>query len=135
MNVKKSILAIMVVTALSLSSCYYHNWENIHPGGQIASKPCVLADTISYNADVVPILNASCGVSGSQALNCHGAGATGPDLSTYTNFSSFTSPDSLNSVYSDITWSGNKMPKNGSKLSQCDINKIIRWMDQGSKNN
>ncbi|MEO8759807.1 MAG: hypothetical protein ABI388_02115 [Bacteroidia bacterium] len=130
-------LAIVVAFVLMLSSCYKHNWETLHSGGQVAA-PCILADTVRYSSDVAPIINASCGTSGSQATSCHGVGSTGGNYSDYSHFSNVTSPDSLNNVYLDITWAPtapHNMPLSSSKLSQCDIDKIIRWMDQGSLNN
>jgi hypothetical protein len=138
MKAKKGNLAVIAVIGLLLTSCYYHNWENLHPSGQVSATPCVLPDTVSYSNVIAPLLVTNCGVSGAQASTCHGVGGAGGNYSTYQKFSNVTSPDSLNNVYLDITWNPNaphNMPLGGSKLSQCDINKIIRWMDQGSLNN
>ncbi len=132
-------LAIISGFVLILSSCYKHNWETLHPNGHVSATPCVLADTVSYIHDVEPILNASCGTTGSQASSCHGVGGSGGDYSDWINFSGNTCPDSTCNVYYDITWdpvnAPHNMPLGGLKLSQCDINKIIRWMNQGSLNN
>ncbi|MBS1645867.1 MAG: hypothetical protein JST67_00860 [Bacteroidetes bacterium] len=134
---KKTSFVLTIVLCLILGSCYYHNWETMNPVAA-TPPPCILPDSVSYSRDIVPILTTNCGISGTQAASCHGSGGLGSNFSSYQHFAGNTSADSTNNVYLDITWAPNAlhtMPKGASKMDPCTINKIIRWMDQGSKNN
>ena len=128
------ILALIIFVGLTLTSCYSHDWEKLHPAPAITA-PCILPATVSYSIDIVPILNASCSLNNS---NCHSS-ASGYDFTNYTGVASECNPDTTSSscgVYRDITGvSGNLMPQGGPKLNQCDIAKITRWIVQGYPKN
>jgi len=89
---------------------------------------------VSFSATVMPIINANC-------LSCHsGAGANGGiRLENLTEISTQAaiSPGNYGSLYGVISHSsGNSpMPKNTSKLSDCDISKIKSWIDAGMPDN
>ncbi|MHB8259606.1 MAG: hypothetical protein ACYDCN_00795 [Bacteroidia bacterium] len=102
---KKAILTLITVVGLVLTSCYWKDWDKLHPagsGGSSSASCTVASDSILYNTvkifrascvvdtgtkmsysiDIVPIINAKCGTTA-----CHGAGAAGSlgntDLSFY----------------------------------------------------
>ena len=81
----KTVIIIMFGLILTFSSCYYHNWENLHPGPAVTA-PCVLADTISFSKDIAPIINPGCGITDGRGTSCHGSGSGNGDYSKFNHF-------------------------------------------------
>ena len=90
-------------------------------------------DTVNmhYQADVVPILSANC-------YSCHGtttnSGSQGIILEGFENIK----PRAENGkLIGAITHAEGfpQMPKDGPKLSDCNINKIKSWVNNGIQNN
>lgn len=86
----------------------------------------------TYSAAIVPILNTYC-------VGCHTGSSSGGgvDLSTY----SAVKTVALNGqLLGSITWvspyTGSKqMPQGGSKLSDCYLTQVRKWIDAGAQNN
>lgn len=136
---KKVYLSILSVgTICFLNSCYYDNFKELRPEGVIP-KPCDSTGVISYSAQIVPILSANC------TQSCHFNGATGggpSDLTDYATVSAdaagIITPTDGGSLYSSVAQDNqfaSPMPKNGSKMSDCDIAKIRKWAAAGAPNN
>ncbi|MFZ1677237.1 MAG: c-type cytochrome domain-containing protein [Saprospiraceae bacterium] len=89
---------------------------------------CVTTN-VSYAGFVAPLLSTYC-------VGCHSGGAPsgGIPLSTYANVKAMATSGRL---YGSIAWStGFKtMPQGSTKLSQCSIDKIKGWIDEGANNN
>lgn len=87
--------------------------------------------SVSYNADVVPILQNTC-------YRCHATGSTGGsggiNLDSYTNLKKWADNGFL---VGDIIHAPGfvPMPYDGGTLSDCEIYKIKAWVNQGTKNN
>ena len=128
MKIKLFFFFSFVIAAFS--SCYYDNYEELHP--TLTGSNCDTAKVMSYSNDIVPILNASCGTNNS----CHGTTNTSTiDLTTYAGVNN-TVINGL--LYSAVIWDGNasNMPKgSASKIPVCDITKIKKWIDAGAQNN
>ena len=92
--------------------------------------PC---DTVNmkYSANVLPILQANC-------YSCHGNGSTGGSggisLDGYNNLQKWAANGFL---IGNITHASGYvgMPYGKAKLSDCDINIIIAWVNRGYQNN
>jgi hypothetical protein len=129
---KQLLLAIILSTALS--GCYYDNVDELHP--QVAT--CDTTGTISFSADISPIMLHSCG---SSDLACHNGNASqsGYGLGTYDDvmFTIDDSGDFLETITHSPSISSTKwMPKNsGSKIDACSIEKITAWLNRGKLNN
>ncbi len=131
-------LSILAFATVFFTSCYYDNFRELHPI-VAATSNCDSTGVISYSTQIVPIITKNC------TNNCHTAGAAGGgsrDLSIYANVNSAATngavPGDGGSLYGTITWDptyGNDMPKNASKLSDCDITKIKKWAAAGGLNN
>jgi mono/diheme cytochrome c family protein len=95
-----------------------------------AGVACDTSGTISYTAQVKPILQSWCN-------SCHGGTAQaggGISLSAYTSVKASVNNGSL--VGSIEHASGfSAMPKNGNKLSNCNIATIKKWAESGAPNN
>ena len=150
MKIKKSLWVVIAGTALFLTSCYYHNWENLHPVANNVPCNVVPGAAVSYSTTIQPILVAKCAQSG-----CHdGSISNANDFRTWGDSVAFTgtaadfwaadtsvaSPNGVANGWQYITGtgngSGNKMPKTGSpQLTPCEIKAIGSWIHQGGKNN
>jgi Cytochrome C oxidase, cbb3-type, subunit III len=84
-----------------------------------------------YATDVVPILQSNC-------YSCHGtstnAGSGGIILQDFSVISNYADNGTLIGVITHATGYP-AMPKSGGKLSDCDINTIRSWIENGIQNN
>lgn len=119
--ITKVFLALLV---LSLTSCYYD-----HEAVLYENVPCEIPVNPSFTADVLPLLNARCN-------NCHAgtSPSAGIKLNSYAEVIKYVNDGTLmGSINHSSGFSA--MPKNGSKMSACDIKKIQGWIDSGIPNN
>lgn len=122
----------MVAGVLILfGSCYNDKYDKLYPA------PVVTCDTtnVSFAKDIMPILKASCNIPG----GCHdaaGALTSGYDFTTYATFKFQATHEALiNDINHTPVTGRSAMPKNLPKLAQCDIDKMTRWVNQGSLDN
>lgn len=89
---------------------------------------CVTAN-VTYSGFVAPLLATYC-------VGCHSGGAPsgGITLNTYAGVKAVSTTGRL---YGAITWAAGfqQMPRGSNQLSQCHIDKIKGWIDDGSPNN
>lgn len=108
-----------------MTSCYYDKEEVLYPD----SANCTLPVTLSFSANIMPILNGRCN-------NCHSgvAPSAGISLSNHTDVMKYVNNGTL---IGSITWASgfSPMPKNSGKMPACEIQKIQTWIDQGALNN
>jgi hypothetical protein len=83
----------------------------------------------SYAAVIKPIITTNC-------QGCHSgtAASAGIDLSTYNGLKAKVTDGRLWGAINHMA-GFSAMPKNGPKLSDCDITKIRKWINSGSPNN
>ncbi len=110
------LIAVLLYIAVPQTGCYYDKAELLNPGNICDTT------TITYSFSVNPILTANC-------TGCH-SGANAPNgvrLDTYEGVKIQVLNGFLVGV---ITHSAgySPMPKNGTKLSDCSINKIRKWI-------
>jgi len=112
--------------------CYYDNLQELHPE-LLLNAECDTASIMSYQTHIQPIMNNSCG-SNNSCHNTQGAGG-GIILENYAGVKSAVNSGKLLSA---ITWDGNasQMPKDSpSKLNDCSIAQIQKWIDAGAIDN
>lgn len=108
---------------------YIKAWINF---GAVNSSNCsATCDTanVTFSSSVVPILNTWC-------VGCHNSGNIGGgyDLTSYNGVvTSITNNRLMGTINQLSGFSG--MPKNSSKLSDCDIQVIQKWVNAGHPNN
>ncbi len=121
---KKTIL-YFIGAGLLITGCYYNNEEELYPN----QRPCELTN-ITYTSTVNSIfLNNGC-------FSCH----SGPNpegninLQAYANVKTLVDNGKLLGAINHAS-GFSPMPKGGSKISTCDINRIKAWVDAGALNN
>lgn len=124
----KQVLSISTIAfcIFLLQSCYYDKADLVYPS---TSATCDTT-TVTYSATIAPLMSASCN-------SCHGGTAAaggGIVLDTYTGVKAYaTNGRLLNSILQNGAASA--MPKGGSKLPDCSINKVRAWINRGMLNN
>ncbi len=117
----------LVVSFFLIFSCKKTDTENEGAVNQVyRDKTDCTGSTPTYTADIAPVLNSSCAISG-----CHNSQTRAHNLDL-SNYSSTKGSFDLHSLICSISWDGcEQMPQGGSKLPDATIKKIICW----SKNN
>ena len=120
---KIALFAILIYVLVSSQSCYYDKEEELYPG--------VVCDTsaVTFTNDVLPIMNASCN-------GCHSTSSAlgGIVLDNYGSVSTQALNGKLYNSVEQIN-GASPMPKGGTKLDVCKINKIRIWIAAGAPNN
>jgi uncharacterized membrane protein len=124
----KNILIIFGFFIFSLQSCYYDNVEELYPE---ITNGCNTTN-VSFSKDVKKIIDSRC-------IGCHSTVnyitiGGGVALEGFENVK--TSADNgglLGSITHDSGYS--KMPKGSSKMDDCKIKQIKKWIEDGAKNN
>ena len=115
-----------MIIIISISGCYYNKEEILYP-----SPPC--NDTGStYSTTVVPILSTRC-------YKCHSTAnssvsGSGVVLDSYNSLKPYASNGLLPGVINHASGYA-KMPKDAVKLPDCEIAKIMDWVNSGALNN
>jgi len=127
-------IPVLFLLAASLFNygCYFDNLQELHPE-LLLDNNCDTISTMSYQTHIKPILNNSCGANN----NCHNTSGAGGGV-ILENYSGVKSAVNTGKLISAITWDGNasQMPKGSpSKLSDCSIAKIQKWVDAGALDN
>lgn len=125
MKIKSIFFVILSLSAITIfNSCYYDNEEELYAGSTV----CDTTNNV-YNGTIQAIIARSC-VGG-----CHeqAVGSAGIILDSYVNLKN----EIMNGqVMCSIRHEGcSPMPKNQSKLSDCDINNLQAWIDSGYPEN
>ena len=129
----KSLIAVVSVflSFTFISSCYYDNQEELHPK---VDNPvgCDTVGVMTYTKNIAPIMLASCG---SNNTGCHQV-ATNSNfniaLNSYAAINAVDTTQLISTIVQDGNY--NSMPKGGSKLSDCDISIIQKWINTGKQN-
>ncbi len=124
MNFLNNKLFVFVGVITFMVGCEYSNVETKFP----------VCDTnaVSYNNHIKPILQTNC-------YSCHGTNTNdnsgGIILEDYNTLKVFASNGYLYGNVAHLPFPYHAMPPRGNKLSNCDINKIKAWVDNGSPEN
>jgi cytochrome c5 len=115
-------IALFLLSLLT-NSCYNDKEEILYP-----QSVCDTAN-ITYSRSVVPVLSANC-------TSCHGGNtpSAGISLDNYNGIKTVADNGKLLGAVSH-TAGFSPMPKNGAKMSSCNITKIKKWIDAGALNN
>lgn len=124
---KKLSFLILVFIGITVFSCTNRKEVVEYP----VSTPCDTT-TSRFSVEVKDVFDRHC-------IRCHGASVAntlggGTNLQNHAIVRAYATTGIL---LSSVTFApgGNPMPKGGSKIPECDINKIRAWINRGSLNN
>lgn len=118
-------IALLIVIGLFTNTGCYYDVENIlYPPSEI----CDTLD-ISYSSDILPIIDLNC-------LVCHNQSSALGDivLEPHPELQNYALNGNLLCSIEHISGCS-EMPKNASKLLECDIEKIKIWVNEGALEN
>lgn len=125
----RSIAIVFICLTICLFvSCTYEKANEVKPVNPDIIAFCDTSATISYSAQIAPIISSRC-------ISCHTA-TDQTKLYDYTHVKANALATS-GSLYGAITADGTAipMPPNTARLSSCDITKIKKWIDSGTPDN
>ena len=122
------IKTTIILSITILSGCYYDNEEKLYAE---VSTTCDLSN-VTFAANVKPILQASC-------YSCHSnsnaaSSGAGIKLENHADVQNLAKNGNLmGAVKHSNGYSA--MPKGGGKLTDCEIDQLQKWIDNGTLNN
>lgn len=128
----KHILSLAALATLVVAGCYNDKADQLYPapatGG--GGNTCDTT-TMSYATDIKPITDQYCATA-----SCHSSGviAGGYNFSTHTGLKMAVTNNRLLGVINQQT-GFSPMPQGMTKLTDCNINKITAWVNQGALDN
>lgn len=129
MKRKLGILALLVITA----GCFNDKADKLYPLQPTpVGDPCDTTNvTITYSGKIRTIMQNNC-----TAPGCHDAAAqsAGYDLSSYVGVQTAAANGKLLATIRHEA-SASPMPQGGTKLSDCTIGQIDKWVRTGALNN
>ncbi len=124
----KKLLVFTVISVFTVS-CYWDNEEFLYPE---ISTGCDTTAAVTYSGAVAELLQGRC-------LSCHSSSAAANlggniKLDTYAAVKTYADNGQLlGSVQHASGYS--QMPKGSTKLSDCEITSIAKWIADGTLNN
>ena len=128
-TMKQTIKITLVFLIAFVTGCYYDSEEKLYPQ---LSTGCDLTN-VTFAATVKPILQASC-------LSCHsnsavnGGDGGGVKLENFADVLISVNNGKLMGTIKH-TPGYQQMPQGGGKLTDCEINQLQKWIDNGKLNN
>ena len=118
--------SLFLLSIVALQSCYYDNQEELF---------VCFPEDVSYRLDVEPLLTTRC--YGCHDLTNAPALGDGINLEGYGNLLAFIDSGNESKLIGSLRWNGegSPMPKNGTRLDNCSVNKIDVWIEEGKRNN
>jgi hypothetical protein len=116
---KFSFFIIFGLIIVTLSSCYKDNEEYLY--GELDCD----TTNVSFSADILPIINASCATTG-----CHVAGGSGNG--TFENYTQIKDKVDNGSMLERVVVLKDMPP---SPLTDCQILHFQQWLNEGAPNN
>jgi len=119
MEIRKAVLLCLIGSAFMTLSC---EKEKI--------MPTPLPSDISFSSDIQPIFNSSC-------IGCHGDGGQNPNLTEGKAYANLV-PNLIDTTVAAENTAFYQKISTGTmkdKLGDADKAKILKWIQQGAKNN
>ncbi len=112
-------LASFVVVVATAAGCAYTKKD-------VVEIPCTIADNISYDLDIAPIIAANC-------FDCHSTASNSSGI-LLDNYDALKFYAQNGFLYGTISHAPGyrAMPDGGSKLNNCTIATIKKWIDNGT---
>ena len=121
---------LLIISLLAiLAGCYYDNEEELYP-----YEPACDTANVTYSGTIYPIISSNC-------FSCHNSSTPQGNvlLKDYATISAAAAipAGQYGSLYGAVSHaSGNSpMPKNGTQLSDCKLEQIRIWIEDGAPEN
>ncbi len=123
MQTKGYFSYVFITICLFIGGCTYDNEIDLY-----GTTECI-TEQMSYQDDILPIISENC-------YQCHSAAQNFGNV-TIEGFDAFTVYVDNGSIIGSITHAPgfSPMPKNRAKLIDCEIEKVMAWIEQGALNN
>ena len=122
-NYLKTLIIISLISVVA-AGCTYHNEEDLYP-----VPPACDTTQVTYSATMAPIMTANCNACHSTVI------ATGGIITdTYAGLKKTVEDQRLWGAV-DHQQGFIPMPQGSGKLSDCNLAKIRKWIDDGAPNN
>ena len=122
---KRTLLLLSALAAIGISGCYYDNAAEMYPAAGLDTT-CDTTGTLTYNEDIRPIFTGYCGAENS----CHSTSIANGGVILETYDLSVQVDDATMIGCIEQTSGYSPMPPSG-QLSDCNITKIKKWIEQG----
>ena len=120
-----TLLFSLAIFSISFQGCTYDIEEDLNPNTECDTL------SVSFSTEILPILDSNCS-------SCHGESYPESDLNL-TDYESVASSvltgETLERIMLQIDDSSVMPPAPNSLLSECEINKIVAWTNQGALEN
>ena len=123
---KNIFYIIFLLTTITLiSSCYYDNFEELNPG---AGLTCDTSRSVTFTADILPIMQSNCGTNNSACHNANGLGSYQLD-----NIAAIDIAIANGKFIESIKHESGvrRMPEDSPKMDDCNIALIDKWLSTG----
>jgi hypothetical protein len=121
--IQKLVLLLFTVIIIGfINSCYYDNIQKLYPNGEVCDTTGA-----SYSKTVQPILSSQC-------YNCHSGSAPVGGF-VLTDYNSVLITVNNGQLKGSVTGNGYPLMPLTGKLSDCNVNQIIAWINTGAPNN
>ncbi len=107
---------------LLTTSCEYNSEEELYPETKCDTL------NVSFKNDIEPIIENNCAISG-----CHVAGGNAGGI--YNNYTRIKAKVDNGSMRERVVVQQNMPPPDKGSITDCQIDKIDSWIDQGAPNN
>jgi hypothetical protein len=112
------VLLILIAFAFVLSSCYYHNAEDLYSDNNQNLSNCDTL-TVIYSSQIKPFFDGKC-------ISCHNSGGTYPAFDNFSDAHAYATSGG-NQLYNKV--STNHKNKNP---TDCEIAQIKKWVETGA---
>lgn len=123
----KVVPILFITLCLSIvAGCYYDNEEDLYKN--LAQEPCD-TNNVTYSGFIQPLVEQSCAIP-----NCHGQPLASISLTTYQSVETIAKNDKFEIRIKELNGVP-LMPQGGPPLPNCDIEKIMAWINAGALQN
>lgn len=124
----KTLIPVAIIILCAISGCYYDSKEYLFPQN---SNNCDTTN-VTFSLSVSPLLSNHC-------LSCHGnstAASLGGNIKLE-NYADVKLRADNGSLFGSVNYTSgfSQMPKGSSKLDDCKLTIIKKWIDNGATNN
>lgn len=112
-------IGLGIITSIITAGCAYNKKE-------VIQVPCTVPDTVTYTARIEPIVRNNC-------YGCHSAGSNIAGF-TFDSYAALKLYAQSGQLYGAISHASGyrPMPDGGTKLDDCTIAIIKKWIDTGT---